>query len=98
MTLVDLRTDPLTKEEFWLDQSESVLIPPGVAHGYATESGGTMLYLLTREADGSDELGFRFDDPDIAIARPVASLTLSERDRNAGSVRAAIAAVRGRGS
>jgi len=95
MALVDLRTDPLRTEEFWLDESESLLIPPGVAHGYATDRGATMLYLLTEEADGSDELGFRFDDPQIGVAWPVASPTLSERDRNAGSMRAAIAAVRG---
>ncbi len=53
-----------------------------------------MLYLLSEEADGSDELGFRFDDPEVGIAWPVTSPTLSERDRNARSVRAAIAAVR----
>jgi len=94
MALADLRTDPLSKEELWLDESESLFIPPGVAHGYATESGATMLYLLTEESDGSDEFGFRFDDPEIGIAWPVVSPTLSERDRKAGTVRAAISAVR----
>ncbi len=95
MALADLRTDPVTKEELWLDESETLLIPPGVAHGYTSDGGATVLYLLTEEANGSDELGFRFDDPELGIAWPVKSPTLSDRDRNAGSIRAAIAAVRG---
>jgi dTDP-4-dehydrorhamnose 3,5-epimerase len=94
MALVDLRADPPTTEEMQLGDSESIFIPPGVAHGYATEKGATVCYLLTEEVDGSDEFGFRYDDGDAAISWPVTAPKLSDRDRNAGTLIAAAAAVR----
>jgi len=94
MALVDLRTDPPVREEMRLGESETIFIPPGVAHGYATEEGAIVCYLLTEEVDGSDEFGFRYDDRDAAIGWPVATPRLSDRDRNAGSLVAAVAAVR----
>jgi dTDP-4-dehydrorhamnose 3,5-epimerase len=94
MALVDLRTEPTAKEEIRLADTESIFIPPGVAHGYATERGAIVCYLLTEEVDGSDEFGFRYDDRDAAIRWPIAAPTLSERDRTAGTLRDAIAAVR----
>ena len=94
MALLDLRSDPLVKDEFSLAESESVLIPPGVAHGYATTKGATVCYLLTEEVDGSDEFGFRYDDPGAAIGWPVSTPILSERDRDAGTLAAAVSAVR----
>ena len=94
MALVDLRADPPITEEMRLGDSESIFIPPGVAHGYATEKGATVCYLLTLEVDGADEFGFRYDDPDAAISWPVASPKLSDRDRDAGTLVAAVAAVR----
>jgi dTDP-4-dehydrorhamnose 3,5-epimerase len=94
MALVDLRSDQLVKDEVWLGDSESLLIPPGVAHGYATESGAIVCYLLTQEVDGSDEFGFRYDDRDAAIRWPIKAPTLSDRDREAGTLVAAVAAVR----
>jgi len=96
MALVDLRSDPPLKEELELGDSESILIPPGVAHGYTTEEGAIVCYLLTEEVDGSDEFGFRYDDRDAAIRWPVAAPRLSERDRDAGTLSAAAAAVRAR--
>jgi dTDP-4-dehydrorhamnose 3,5-epimerase len=94
MALVDLRTDPTVTEEMRLGDSESIFIPPGVAHGYATEKGATVCYLLTEEVDGSDEFGFRYDDRDAAIGWPVAAPKLSDRDREAGTLGAAVTAVR----
>jgi dTDP-4-dehydrorhamnose 3,5-epimerase len=94
MALVDLRTDPTVTEEMRLGDSESIFIPPGVAHGYATEKGATVCYLLTEEVDGSDEFGFRYDDRDAAISWPVAAPKLSDRDREAGTLDAAVTAVR----
>jgi dTDP-4-dehydrorhamnose 3,5-epimerase len=94
MALLDLRGDPLVKEELWLDDADSLLIPPGVAHGYAMETSATVCYLLTEEVDGSDEFGFRFDDPLAAIRWPVSGPTLSARDRDAGPLSAAIVHVR----
>lgn len=97
MALVDLRSTDADAETFWLDSGASLLIPAGVAHGYATVEGATMTYLLTTEVDGSDEFGFRYDDPEARIAWPVATPTLSARDRGAGTLAAARAAVRGHG-
>lgn len=94
MVLVDLRSDPPVTEEFWLGRDESLLIPPGVGHGYATVDGGTMTYLLSEEVDGSDEFGFRYDDPAVAIQWPLEQPILSERDRGAGTLAAAREAVR----
>jgi dTDP-4-dehydrorhamnose 3,5-epimerase len=94
MALVDLRaTEPVT-EEFWLTSGETLLIPPGVAHGYATAEAATVSYLLTEESDGSDEFGFRFDDPAAGIHWPIERPTISARDRDAGTFAAAHAAVR----
>lgn len=98
MALVDLRSDPPLKEELSLADSESILIPAGVAHGYATAKGATVCYLLTEEVDGSDEFGFRYDDPEAAIGWPIAAPTLSDRDRDAGTLAAAVSAVRAKQS
>ncbi|OLC54706.1 MAG: hypothetical protein AUH85_11115 [Chloroflexi bacterium 13_1_40CM_4_68_4] len=94
MALIDLRGEQPTKDELWLGDGDSILIPPGVGHGYVTEKGATVCYLLTEEVNGSDEFGFRFDDPDAAIRWPIARPTLSQRDSDAGSLAAAAATVR----
>ena len=96
MALLDLRQDPAIKDELWLDGGETLLIPPGVAHGYATPDAATVLYLLDRESDGSDEFGFSWADPQAAIDWPVRAPILSERDGKAGSLRSAIALARTR--
>lgn len=96
MALVDLREEPHTKEEFRLADGESLFIPPGVAHGYVAEQDATVCYLLTEEVDGSDEFGFRYDDPAVGIRWPVAAPILSPRDRDAGTFAAAVEAVRAR--
>ena len=93
MALVDLRGEPV-KEEFRLDDNESVFIPAGVAHGYLAEADATMCYLLTEEVDGSDEFGFRFDDPAAGIGWPIGRPILSRRDQSAGDFASARAAVR----
>ncbi len=96
MALVDLRAAPYAKEELRLSDGESLLIPPGVAHGYLAEIDATVCYLLSAEVDGSDEFGFRFDDPAVGIGWPVAKPILSARDRDAGTFAAAVEDVRAR--
>jgi len=96
IALLDLRSDTGPKDELWLDPNESLIIPPGVAHGYAALEPAVVLYLLDHESDGSDELGFAWSDPEAAIGWPVRDPILSERDRTAGSMRAARALVRDR--
>lgn len=95
LALMDLRVGKPATEQFWLDQDESVLIPPGVGHGYATEAGAVVIYLLTTEVDGSDEYGFRYDDPAADIRWPVSDPKLSARDRDARTLAEAQAHVRG---
>lgn len=72
-----------------LDADKWVVIPTGVAHGFLALEPLAMLYLVTNEFDGSDELGFAWDDPLAAVPWPSATglptpdgrPILSERDR-----------------
>ncbi len=63
-----------------------VVIPSGVAHGFLALEALELVYLVTNEYDGSDELGFAWDDPAVAIDWPALAGTadgrpiLSERD------------------
>ena len=53
-----------------LASDEWVLIPTGVAHGFLALDPLQLIYLVTNEYDGSDELGFAWDDPTLAITWP----------------------------
>ena len=53
-----------------LGPDEWVFIPTGVAHGFLALAPLQLIYLVTNEYDGSDELGFAWDDPDAAVAWP----------------------------
>jgi dTDP-4-dehydrorhamnose 3,5-epimerase len=75
-----------------LTANDAVLIPPGVAHGFWAVEPVTLLYLVTNEYDGSDEHGFRWDDPEAAAAWPGADPVLSVRDAEAPSLSDALAA------
>ncbi len=65
-----------------------VVIPAGVAHGFLALEPLELLYLVTNEYDGSDELGFAWDDPAVGVPWPRLAMTtdgrpvLSERDRS----------------
>lgn len=67
---------------------EWVDIPIGIAHGFLALEPLQLLYLVTNEYDGSDELGFAWDDPLAAVAWPALAETpdgrpiLSDRDRS----------------
>jgi len=64
-------------------------IPVGVAHGFLALEPLTLLYLVSAEFNGSDELGFAWDDPTAAVPWPRAPGTpdgrpiLSDRDASA---------------
>ena len=70
-----------------LAADESVVIPAGVAHGFLALEPLQLIYLVTNEYDGSDELGFAWDDPAVAVPWPALAVTpggrpiLSDRDR-----------------
>lgn len=50
-------------------------IPSGVAHGFLAIEPLDLVYLVTNEYDGSDELGFAWDDPAVAVPWPVLEAT-----------------------
>ena len=66
----------------------TVTIPAGVAHGFLAVERLELVYLVTNEFDGSDELGFAWNDPTAAVPWPPAPGStdgrpiLSDRDRS----------------
>lgn len=85
---VDLRTDSTTYGqwhalELSLDQGNALLIPEGCAHGFQVlEPGSELLYLHSGAWVPEAETGLRWDDPTLAIAWPLPSPSLSDRDLN----------------
>ena len=69
-----------------LRADEWVVIPTGIAHGFLALDPLQLIYLVTNEYDGSDELGFAWDDRAVAVDWPSLAGTpdgrpiLSERD------------------
>ena len=69
-----------------LPTDDWVIIPAGVAHGFLALEPLDMLYLVTNEFDGADELGFAWDDPAVGVPWPAVEGTpdgrpiLSDRD------------------
>src|SRR3989442_9128488 len=94
VALVDVR--PLTTrtgnrgvvETRELAADQWVVIPAGVAHGFLALEPLELLYLVTNEYDGSDKLGFAWDDPAVGVPWPSVPGTpdgrpvLSDRDRS----------------
>ena len=54
-----------------MSADEWVVIPAGIAHGFLALDALQLIYLVTNEYDGSDELGFAWDDPTAAVPWPV---------------------------
>ena len=84
-----------------LGADESVTIPVGVAHGFLAVEPLELLYLVTNEFDGSDELGFAWDDPAVGVPWPHVAGTadgrpiLSGRDRSNPPLAELVARLRG---
>lgn len=76
VALVDIRAclaDPAAPpaiETRALGPDDWVVIPSGVAHGFLALDPLDLVYLVTNEYDGSDELGFAWDDPAVAVPWP----------------------------
>jgi dTDP-4-dehydrorhamnose 3,5-epimerase len=89
--LVDLRPDSKTYKValgLMLEESrpQSLLIPPGVVHGFRALTDVVLMYLLDREYDPTDELGVRWNDPALGLPPEWYSsgeAIVSERDRTA---------------
>ena len=103
VALVDVRPTanggrPVT-ETRELGPDETVTIPSGVAHGFLALTDLTLIYLVTNEYDGTDELGFRWDDDWAAVPWPKDlggrgdGPVLSERDKRNPPLRELIASL-----
>lgn len=62
---------------------QAVLIPPGVCHGFYSAAPGTILVGTSEYWDVRDDLGCRFDAPELGLNWPDPSPALSARDRDA---------------
>jgi dTDP-4-dehydrorhamnose 3,5-epimerase len=93
IALVDVRPvveagSPPIVETRELATDDWVVIPAGVAHGFLALDQLDLLYLVTNEYDGADELGFAWDDPAVGVPWPLVPSTpdglpiLSDRDRS----------------
>jgi dTDP-4-dehydrorhamnose 3,5-epimerase len=104
VALVDVRlvvagTGPAVVETRELEADEWVVIPAGVAHGFLALEPLDMIYLVTNEFDGRDELGFAWDDPAVGVPWPVVATPdgqpiLSDRDRSNPSLAELVASLR----
>ena len=83
--LCDLRTESpthraVTMVELGEHEPAALSIPHGVAHGFLFLEPSLHCYAVSRYFDPADELGCRFDDPDLAIPWPTRDVVLSRRD------------------
>ena len=93
VAVVDVRpvasgSGPAVVETRELGADEWIVIPVGVAHGFLALEPLELVYLVTNEFDGTDELGFAWDDPAVGVPWPAVPGTadgqpiLSDRDRS----------------
>jgi dTDP-4-dehydrorhamnose 3,5-epimerase len=91
--LLDGRNDRPIVETRELATDATVAIPAGVAHGFLALEPLRLAYFVTAAYDGSDELGFAWDDPLAAVpwpaipGRPDGRPILSGRDQANPSLR-----------
>lgn len=90
-----------TTVELAPEQPAALVIPTGVAHGFYFAEPSLHVYAVSHEWDPADELGCRWDDPELRISWPCTAPLLSDRDRELGPLsglrdawRAALAAAR----
>jgi dTDP-4-dehydrorhamnose 3,5-epimerase len=62
----------------------ALVIPAGVAHGFYFHEPSIHVYAVSHEFDPADELGCRWDDPELAIAWPCVEPFTSRRDHELG--------------
>lgn len=95
LALIDLRASSRTFRRSKVVRLEAansmVRIPVGVGHAFCFDEQATFAYGVTDYWRPADELGCRWDDPDLGFDLGFVDPVLSERDRSAGSLAALIA-------
>jgi dTDP-4-dehydrorhamnose 3,5-epimerase len=70
------------------EQHQQLYIPVGFAHGFCVISPTAhVIYKVSTPYDPKEEMGFRWDDPEVNIQWPVHNPIVSERDQNAPLLR-----------
>jgi dTDP-4-dehydrorhamnose 3,5-epimerase len=99
--IVDLRPSSptfLNWETFELDgmTQASVYVPAGCAHGFqALTDPADVSYRIDRPHDPAEDVAIAFDDPRLAIPWPLRVSAMSQRDRRALPVKAAVDLLKG---
>lgn len=65
------------------DDPQALTIPHGVAHGFHFHEPSLHVYAVTEYWSDDDELGCRYDDPDLGIPWAPGAALVSARDRDA---------------
>lgn len=84
--LADLRASSPTYGKSALIRVEAnsglgIFIPPGIAHGFLSLTAATLLYLVDRYYDGTDEYGVIWNDRELDVNWSTREPLLSERDK-----------------
>jgi dTDP-4-dehydrorhamnose 3,5-epimerase len=79
-----------TTETHELATGDCIFLPRLVAHGFLAVEPIELIYFVTNEYDGSDELGFAWDDPEVGIEWPIEDPILSDRDTQNPPLRTAL--------
>jgi dTDP-4-dehydrorhamnose 3,5-epimerase len=76
-----------TTVELDADLPRVLVIPVGVAHGFYFHAARSVhIYAVSHEFDPADELGCRWDDPELDIAWSCSEPLISPRDDALGSL------------
>lgn len=68
-----------------------IVVPTGVAHGFYSPDGGMHIYAVSHYWNMADEMGCRYDCPELGLDWPTTTPKLSDRDRDAGTYAAMVA-------
>jgi dTDP-4-dehydrorhamnose 3,5-epimerase len=79
--------------ELRADRPAALVVPPGVAHGFYFHEASLHIYAVDHEWDPTDELGCRWDEPELGVDWPCVEPLLSPRDAALGSLSELRAAV-----